>query len=193
MAMGGGKQVFVKMKTAMYILLGTVTLLIFVVLGVEWWIGSKIRRMAEKEIADRTDGAVKLGIGRVRVSLLKRTVLLRDITVSTDTSKLEAFLSGADSVGVEIGKIALKGIRFRRKGEKYIALRSLEIDKPNITLVLDGKQPEADPTDQLLSLRDKMMAQVGRVSVGEVRLRDADIRMSNGTRNSYAADRKSVV
>lgn len=177
------------MKTAVYILLGSVTLLIFVVLGVEWWIGSKIRRMAEKEIADRTDGAVRVEIGRVRVNLLKRSVTLRDLTLSTDTSKLEAFLSGADSVGVEIGKIALKGVHFSLKGDdKYISLKSLEIDKPNITLVLDGKQSEdTESPDQLLSLRDKMLAQVGRISVGEVRLRDANLRMANGTRNSYAA------
>lgn len=177
------------MKTAVYILLGSATLLIFVVLGVEWWIGSKIRRMAEKEIADRTDGAVRVEIGRVRVNLLKRSVTLRDLTLSTDTSKLEAFLSGADSVGVEIGKIALKGVHFSLKGDdKYISLKSLEIDKPNITLVLDGKQSEdTESPDQLLSLRDKMLAQVGRISVGEVRLRDANLRMANGTRNSYAA------
>ncbi|WP_298062119.1 hypothetical protein [uncultured Rikenella sp.] len=174
------------MKTALYVLLGTATLLIFVVLGVEWWIGSKIRRTVEKEIADRTDGAVKLRIGRVRVSLHKRTVLLRDIAVGVDTSKVGVFLSGADSVGVEIGKIALRGIRFSRKGEKYISLRSLEIDKPRITLVVDGRQPEADPAGRLLGLRDKILAQVGRISAGEVRLCDAEIRMSNGTRNSYA-------
>lgn len=177
------------MKTAVYILLGSVTLLIFVVLGVEWWIGSKIRRMAEKEIADRTDGAVRVEIGRVRVNLLKRSVTLRDIALSTDTSKLEAFLSGADSVGVEIGKIALKGVHFSLKGDdKYISLKSLEIDKPNITLVLDGKQSDDSKSpDQLLSLRDKMLAQVGRVSVGQIRLSDANLRMANGTRNSYAA------
>lgn len=177
------------MKTAVYILLGSATLLIFVVLGVEWWIGSKIRRMAEKEIADRTDGAVRVEIGRVRVNLLKRSVTLRGLTLSTDTSKLEAFLSGADSVGVEIEKIALRGVRFSLKGDdKYISLKSLEIDKPNITLVLDGKQSEdTESPDQLLSLRDKMLAQVGRISVGEVRLRDANLRMANGTRNSYAA------
>lgn len=177
------------MKTAVYILLGSVTLLIFVVLGVEWWIGSKIRRMAEKEIADRTDGAVRVEIGRVRVNLLKRSVTLRDIALSTDTSKLEAFLSGADSVGVEIGKIALKGVHFSLKGDdKYISLKSLEIDKPNITLVLDGKQSDDSKSpDQLLSLRDKMLAQVGRVSVEQIRLSDANLRMANGTRNSYAA------
>lgn len=177
------------MKTAVYILLGSATLLIFVVLGVEWWIGSKIRRMAEKEIADRTDGAVRIEIGRVRVNLLKRSVTLRNMTLSTDTSKLEDYLSGADSLGAEIEKIALRGIRFSLKGDdKYISLKSLEIDKPNISLVLDGKQSEdTESPDQLLSLRDKMLAQVGRISVGEVRLRDANLRMANGTRNSYAA------
>lgn len=172
------------MRTTIYVVLGTASLLIFVVLGVEWWIGAKIRRTARKEIADRTGGALHLEIGRVRVSLVNRSVTMRDITVTADLSKMDDYVPGVAALDVEIRKIALKGLRFSLKGEKYISLRSLEIDQPNISVVLNGKD---ESPDQLFSLRDRILSQVGRVSAREVRLRDANVRMANGDRNSYAA------
>lgn len=176
------------MKTAVYIVLGTATLLIFVVLGVEWWLGAKIRRTVEKEIADRTDGAVQIEIGRVKVNLIKRSVTLRGITVSGDVAKLQDEVPGIDSIGASVEKISMKGVRFNLKGEKYISLHSLEIDRPDLSLSLDGKQQEDEGMpEHLLSLRDRMLGQVGRLSVARIRLRDANIRLSNKNRNNYAA------
>ncbi len=176
------------MRTAVYIVLGTATLLIFVVLGVEWWLGAKIRRTVEKEIADRTDGAVHIEIGRVKVNLIRRSVTLRDITVSGDVVKLQDDVPGIDAIGASVEKISMKGVRFNLKGEKYISLHSLEIDRPDLSLSLDGKQQEDEGMpEHLLSLRDRMLGQVGRLSVARIRLRDANIRLSNKNRNNYAA------
>ena len=117
------------MRTALYILLGSVTLLIFVVLGIERWIGVRLRRAAEKALAERTGGAVELAVGRVGVSLWRRTVTVYDVTLRSDTSRLESLLPGVEALEAEISRIVLRNVRFRfgkvTPGRpKYLSLRA---------------------------------------------------------------------
>lgn len=183
------------MKTLLYILLGTVTLLIFVVLGIEWWLGAKIRRTVEKALSDRTDGAVRVEIGHVGVSLLKRTVTLKAISLSADTAPIGEYLHGIDSLSGEVGKIVLRGMRYRLKGTpRYISLRSVEISHPRLSLVLDGTEKRGPASlDSLQSFRERIIALAGELNVGRVELRDADIKVENPGRNSYAAKGVTVV
>lgn len=177
------------MRTAIYIVLGTATLLILVVLGVEWWLGAKIRRTVEKEVADRTDGAVKLDIGHVGVSLVNRTVTLKGIALSADTARVGEYLPRVDSVGGEIGKIVLRGVRWRLKGDdRFVSLRAVEILDPRISLVLNAEkkvEPAGDSSSQ--GIRERIVALVGKLSVGRFLLRDASIKVVNPSKNSYAA------
>lgn len=177
------------MRTAIYIVLGTATLLILVVLGVEWWLGAKIRRTAEKEVADRTDGAVKLEIGHVGVSLINRTVTIKGIVLSADTARAGEYLPRVDSVGGEIGKIVLRGVRWRLKGDdRYVSLRAVEILDPRISLVVNP-EAKAEPAGENSSqgIRDRIAALAGKLSVGRFLLRDASIKIVNPSKNSYAA------
>ena len=177
------------MRTAIYIVLGTATLLILVVLGVEWWLGAKIRRTAEKEVADRTGGAVKLEIGHVGVCLVSRTVTLKGITLSADTARVGEYLPRVDSLGGEIGKIVLRGVRWRLKGgDKYVSLRTVEILEPRISLVVSPDRDTAAVSDSASpSLRDRIAAWAGKLTVGRFLLSDASIKVANPSRNSYAA------
>lgn len=181
------------MRTAIYIILGTATLLILVVLGIEWWLGARIRRNIEKEVGDRTGGAVRLEIGHVGVCLISRTVTLKGIVLSADTARVGEYLPRVDSVGGEIGKIVLRGVRWRLKGDdKYLSLRAVEILDPRISLVLSSLKDTVKDTAAALDtssqrIRDRVVQWVGKLSVGRFLLRDASIKIENPARNSYAA------
>lgn len=182
------------MRTAIYIILGTATLLILVVLGIEWWLGARIRRNIEKEVGDRTGGAVRLEIGHVGVCLISRTVTLKGIVLSADTARVGEYLPRVDSVGGEIGKIVLRGVRWRLKsGDRYVSLRAVEILDPRISLVVtpeDKAQPAEDSSSQ--GIRHRIAALAGKLTVGRFLLRNASIKIVNPSRNSYAANGLTV-
>lgn len=177
------------MKIAIYILLGTVILLFFAVFGIERWLEARIRRAAVRETAGLTGGTLRLEIGRVRVSLLHRAVTLYDMTIGADTSKTGRCLPGVDSLGAEIDKIALRSVRFHFGGTSpYIDVGSLEINGLRVTLATDGQNPAGTtkmPAAQ--EICDRITQRTGDLTIGRIRLRNADVRVSNGIRNSYAA------
>ena len=95
------------MAIVLYIILGTALLLIFLVLGIEWRLAVKIRRMARKELVELVGDSVQLEIARVRVSLLKRSVTLREITITAGPVADGAARLPVDSLSAAIDKINL--------------------------------------------------------------------------------------
>ncbi len=181
------------MRTALYILLGTATLLIFVVLGIERWLGARLRRAVEKTLAERMGGAVELTVGRVGVSLWSRTVTVRDVTVRSDGSRLAPFLPGVETLEADISRIALRHIRFRLGKSapdrpKYLSLRSVEIDAPRIVCTVNGdRTPDSVKTGVASRLRETICARLGSLSVERIVLHHGEIQAVEPGQNRYAA------
>lgn len=192
------------MKVTAYMILGVITLLIVLILGIEWWLATRIRRMAEKELADRTGGALRFDVGRVRINLLSRSLILRDITVST-TSFAKDTTSVAfpvESLDATIDRLVARGIHFRQKGEsrdRYFALSLLEIENLKGTLVLKdwpkdqpAEKRDVDMVTVLQSLSDRLTKRLGTLSVGRFRLSGSLLRVVVGNQGSYGTKRLTV-
>ncbi len=181
------------MRTALYILLGSATLLIFVVLGIERWIGVRLRRAAEKALAERTGGAVELAVGRVGVSLWRRTVTVYDVTLRSDTSRLESLLPGVEALEAEISRIVLRNVRFRfgkvTPGRpKYLSLRAVEIHAPRILCTVNGSRPaDSTGTDLASRIREAICDRLGNLSVERVVLHHGEVQVVEPGHNRYAA------
>lgn len=189
------------MAIVLYIILGTALLLIFLVLGIEWWLAAKIRRMARKELVELVGDSVQLEIARVRVSLLKRSVTLREITITAGPVADGAARLPVDSLSAAIDKITVRG--FRSRGDQGTAGRSLslqllEIENPNVKLVLKDCPNRAEVDEHadseeksenrtLQALGEALAARIGTVTAGQIRVRGANLRVTNGSRNCYAA------
>lgn len=172
------------MKTVLYIVMGTAAVLFLVMLGVQWWLGSRLRRAAEKEVADRTGGAVQLRIGGVGINLLRRAVTLSDVSLAGVPEQLGKWLPGVDSVGAEIGRIAVRGIRFRLRGaDKHLSVGSLEIDSAHVSVVTVAADTLRQAAGE--SWRERLAEAVGTLAVKRIGIRCADFQVARTGRNSY--------
>lgn len=114
-----------------FVLLG----LVVVLLGVQWWLGAKVRKELEKEVWTASHGAYQLEIGSSRVSLLSRTVVLKNITLRADTTVLNKKQGTVRDVNASIDKISATGVRFRFKDHPtHVLLRKFTIESPRIAL-----------------------------------------------------------
>lgn len=180
------------MKTLLYILLGSATLLIFVVLGIERWLGNRLRRAAEKTLAEQTGGAVRLTVGRVGVSLWRRTVTLGDLTLRTDTSRLAAFLPGVEAVEADISRISLRHIRFRfgkttPERPKYLSLGAVEIDVLRLVCTVNG-EPSSDSSGTLSAqrLQELVCRRLGSLAVERIALHRGEVQVVEPGHNRYS-------
>ncbi|MFR4026391.1 MAG: hypothetical protein ACLTZY_12810 [Alistipes indistinctus] len=77
-------------KRPVALVAGGVLLLVLLLAGAEIWIGIKIRRTIEREAAALTGGICRVEVRHARFNLFNRSVRLRGITLSTDSTALAA-------------------------------------------------------------------------------------------------------
>lgn len=113
-------------------IIGIIVLVLLVLLFAgQWWLGYKIEHTIEDKITEKTQGKVRVDVGRVSVRLIGRSVTLRDIRVTTDTLQAENSNFPIRNLYANIRKVAIKGIHFHKKDTVYtFKVRALEIDVP---------------------------------------------------------------
>lgn len=177
------------MKTTLYIIAGSAALILLLMLGIQLWLGAKLRRTAEKEVADRTGGALQLKIGRTSVNLLTRTVKLHAITLRTDRAQIAQWDAGVESLETDIRQIVIRGIHLKAKGDnKHLTLRTIEIDDPRMILTLDTPKKIDTAGVSRKSLQARIVELLGPVHVGRVELRNGDIELWKGQQSGYIAN-----
>lgn len=112
----------------------------------KWWLASKIEHTIEEKIAEKSQGRVRVEIGKVNIRLIGRAVLLKDIKITTDTLKPQGSGIPFENIDANIRKVAVKGIHFNREDSvHYIKVRGLEIDVAKGG-ALSRKEPDKKPT-----------------------------------------------
>ena len=99
-------------KRPVTLVAGGVLLLVLLLAGAEIWIGIKIRRTIEREAAALTGGICRVEVRHARFNLFNRSVRLRGITLSTDSTALAAKGTPLESLRIELEQLFVKGIRW---------------------------------------------------------------------------------
>lgn len=127
------------MKKAVKILIAVAVVIVILLFGAEWWVGNKVKKAIVENVSAKTGGAARVTVGRVKVRLLARAVLLQNVQVVADSLRPEnsdIFFYHAEA---NIREIALKGIHYDREDSIVtIRLRELEADIPDISAIVGG-------------------------------------------------------
>ena len=90
--------------------------LLVVKVGVEVWLGSKIRRTIVSKVSEASDGAYWAEVGGVKVGLFNRALRVENFTLHSDSARLRLKGSPLAGLNVRVAQLSLGGIRWDRKG-----------------------------------------------------------------------------
>lgn len=108
------------------IIIGVLLILLFC--G-QWWLGYKIKHTIEDKVAEKTQDKIRIDIGKVSVRLIGRTVLIKDIKITTDTLKSATTGLPFETIDAEIRKVAIRGVHFHKKDSiQHFKVRGIEVD-----------------------------------------------------------------
>lgn len=155
-----------------FVLLGLVVILI----GVQGWLGAKVRKELEKEVWTASHGAYQLEIGSSRVSLLNRSVVFKNITLRADTTVLNKQQGTVRDVTASIDKISATGVRFGLKNRPtYISLRKFTVESPHIDLTIADARP--DSAKKSGSGVQRLREALDRFQIGQFELDNGEVKL----------------
>jgi len=125
------------------ILICSVIVFIFIaVFGAELWLGHKIKRIIENEPAALVNGPYNGTVGRVGVSLLNRSVNIRDVNIKGSHSDSSVDSSFLRSLDMKCRNIIVEGIKFKkRNGTRIISVKNIRINSPEAIIALNNIDP----------------------------------------------------
>ena len=162
-------------KRPVTLVAGGVLLLVLLLAGAEIWIGIKIRRTIEREAAALTGGICRVEVRHARFNLFNRSVRLRGITLSTDSTALAAKGTPLESLRIELEQLFVKGIRWKNSGgDRLLSLGELTLQSPVVRLVRnsDYRRPDQDSTapKSKRNAREQLAAFAGQIAIGRFAL-----------------------
>lgn len=123
------------MKKTLKITAIVILSLLLLLIGVQWWLGHKIKNTIEQEISRQSEGFVQIDIARVRVNLISRSVFLGDIRIFTDTLHTRHVNTPLLAADAYIREISARGIHFNKKDSLLsLQARKFVFDLPRLSL-----------------------------------------------------------
>ena len=183
-------------KRPVTLVAGGVLLLVLLLAGAEIWIGIKIRRTIEREAAALTGGICRVEVRHARFNLFNRSVRLRGITLSTDSTALAAKGTPLESLRIELEQLFIKGIRWENsRGDRSLSLGELTLQSPVVRLVRnsDYRRPDQDSTAPKAKrhAREQLAAFAGQIAIGRFALTGGTFdycELRNGKRLCHGID-----
>ncbi len=166
-------------RTKALVIAGSIVIfLVACMFGVELWLKHRIRAAIEKEAAALTGSGIDVGIGRISVSLAKRSVTVRNIHLKSQNN--DPGHAGFTLVSLDAGveRVSLRGVGYKkRNGKPALSAASIVIVAPYATVVTQGEKPDAGTPEKTFqqSITEKLRA----IAVGEIRI--------SGTKLDYVA------
>ncbi len=115
------------MKKGIRITIYIILALVLFYFGAEWFLGIKIKNLVEKKVAEMTSGGVRAEIGSVSLHLIGRSLYLKNVKISSDTTALNRSGLPLRRMDGYFKRLGVKGIRFRKE-DSVIYLRAKRVD-----------------------------------------------------------------
>lgn len=155
------------MKKAIKIIVYVLIVGIILLLGVQVWLGNKIKKIVEEQVYEKTEGRSEIDIGSISVSLIGRTVRFRDIRITTDTTQ-----HPTNFIEARIKEFTLKGIHYNKQDSLIrIRTRIFSLDGPDIN-ILSPKPTNSSHSHQKTSVPSKFV----QVEIGKSEITAENIR-----------------
>ena len=171
------KNTFTRRTKTLIIAVSVLLFLVLCLFGAELWLKHEIRTVIEKEATALTDdGGMQVGVGRISVGILTRTVSVRDIRLRSQNEDPEH--SGFTLVSLDAGvrKISLRGIGYKKNnGKPALSAVSVEIDAPYATVVTKGEKPEKEGGAGKKTLQQSITEKLSSITVGSIRISRAKL------------------
>ncbi len=124
------------MKKTFKIIAWVVLILLVLLFGGQWWLGNKIRKTIEEKVYQETQGNTRIQIKTVQVRLIGRTVRLKDIRITSDSTRPAPADHPVKYVNAYIRNLEIKGIHFKKQDSVlHIRARKFGIDISSLSLI----------------------------------------------------------
>ena len=168
------------MKT-IKIVLCSIIIIFLLLLGVEFWLGNKIKVRLEQGVSTRTKGAVCLKIGGARVNLLGRTVKLKRVDVMGDSVLLAKHNIPFYTLKGIIDELTIKGIHWKKR-DTGVVVQTKKLVLKSSSFEITGKT--AGKTDEQV-FRGKMGEILNALEIGEINISLEDIRYKQWKKRNW--------
>ena len=125
------------MKKGIRITIYIILALLLLYFGAEWFLEIKIKNLVEIKVAEMTSGGVRAEIGSVSLHLIGRSLCLKNVKISSDTTALNR--SGLPLRRMEgyFKRLGVKGIRFRKEDSViYLRVKRVDTDLSRLSAVI---------------------------------------------------------
>lgn len=168
------------MKT-IKIILCSIIVIFLLMLGVEFWLGNKVKTRLEQEVSTRTKGAVALKIGGVRVNLIGRTVKLKRVDVMGDSVLLAKHNIPFYALEGSIDELTIKGIHWKNR-DTGVVIQTKKLILKSSLFEITGKT--AGKTDEKV-FRGKIGEVLNVLEIGEIDISLANIRYKQWKKQNW--------
>lgn len=114
------------MKKGIRITVCIILALFLLYFGAEWFIEVKIKNWVEKKAVEMTHGGVRVEVGSVSVGLIGRSLWLKEVKVSSDSTLLKEGGLPFRKVDGCFRRLGVKGIHFQKK-DSVVRLRAKQV------------------------------------------------------------------
>lgn len=136
-------------------------------LGVQIWIGHKVDAMLESEPLNFGAGTCVTHVGRVRVDLARRGVVLRDVAVRTRNRAKDKKDGPSPWLEATIDKVYAFGVHYDKDND-YIYIKDISVESPSVVF-----HDVPSPTKAECPVQDSMPRHRRSLFVERLRVNDA--------------------
>lgn len=155
------------MKKAIRIIVYVLIAGIILLLGVQVWLGNKIKKIVQEQVYEQTEGRSKIDIGNINVRLIGRTVCFRDIRITTDTAQ-----HPTNFIDARIKEFTLKGIHYHKQDSLVsIRARMFSLDGPDINILSPAPTHSSDSRQKTLASSKSVQLEIGKLSITSENIR----------------------
>lgn len=150
--------------------------------GVEVWLGSKIRRTIVSKVSEASDGAYRAEVGGVRVGLFNRSVRVDNFMLRSDSARLRLKGSPLAGLDVRVAQLSLDGVRWNRGDSSMrFSIDGLEIISPRVVVSRSPDTGTDTSAGSHRSWRDRLdsagiAAEIGRFDIRNAQVEVCDYR-----------------
>lgn len=160
------------MKKTIKIISSSIIVIFLLLLGVEFWLGNKVKTRLEQEVSIRTKGAVCLKIGGVGVNLIGRMVKLKRVNVTGDSVWLAKHDTPFYVLEGFIDELTMTGIHWKKR-DTGVVVQTNKLVLKSSSLKITGKK--AGKTDEKM-FRGKMRESLNALEIGEIDISLGNVR-----------------
>lgn len=173
-----------KKKGVFFIILPLIVVIFLLAIGIftsSSYLDKNVKVRLESEFNKQTNGQYALKIGSMDISLLRGSILFRDISVVPDSLALNKASYNVSAKGLRFAGLNVVRFLFGKR----IIVNSIDLEAPSLTVIQAASEEEVDTdSTEVFSLYNVIKEFAKSVKVRHIDLRNFDLRLYSGRDDS---------